>query len=417
MWYNIQEDPPYLLLAREVKSYEVYVTDYISIWFVYFKKNDFLECLKDSNFGLEVEPEELLQKGAKLLKQPTNLRKVEIKKSVSTLEISVTKLFEYSLQLQLKLSEGSKEMFFQNVTYMLLKTVADLKTSQQELRDLLKKKDDEIEEYKSEGKEIALRYLKTKQFNDEEHMRQHQVDKECADLLNIPNTLLDKIVAATHRNEAMSRLCADAVLCLKQTVRHYTDRRTAIYACFLDFKKTFNQIPYDKLWQKMRSEPVVPDEIVVMLEYFYKNQLNTRPRPRLFNPYLYCLFEQLSNARVGCCIQGKIINHISFKDNLVLLGPWPSAIIKLLQKCEDYAKENGFRFNVNKSKLLVFQSPRGRKITMVPRVYLHGTILGKVSRYKYLDHWLSEYLSDSDDFSDMDSDEFSNSDNFSDSED
>ncbi|XP_063533246.1 uncharacterized protein LOC134743611 isoform X3 [Cydia strobilella] len=205
MWYNIQEDPPYLLLAREVKSYEVYVTDYISIWFVYFKKNDFLECLKDSNFGLEVEPEELLQKGAKLLKQPTNLRKVEIKKSVSTLEISVTKLFEYSLQLQLKLSEGSKEMFFQNVTYMLLKTVADLKTSQQELRDLLKKKDDEIEEYKSEGKEIALRYLKTKQFNDEEHMRQHQVDKECADLLNIPNTLLDKIVAATHRNEAIER--------------------------------------------------------------------------------------------------------------------------------------------------------------------------------------------------------------------
>ncbi|XP_063377212.1 uncharacterized protein LOC134664470 isoform X4 [Cydia fagiglandana] len=206
MWHNIQEDPPYLLLSKEViKSYEIYVTDYISIWFVYFKKNDFLECLKDSNFGLEVEPEELLQKGAKLLKQPTNLRKLEVKKNVSTLEISMTKLFEYPLQLKLKLTEGSKEMFFQNVSYMLLKTVADLKTSQQELRDLLKKKDDEIEEYKSEGKEIALRYLKTKQFNDEEHMRQHQVDKECADLLNIPNTLLDKIAAATHRNEAIER--------------------------------------------------------------------------------------------------------------------------------------------------------------------------------------------------------------------
>lgn len=205
MWYTIQEDPPYLLLARALKGYEVYVTDYISIWFVYFKKNDFLECLKDSNFGLEVEPDELIQKGANLLKQPTNLRKMEVKKSVSTLELSMTKLFEYPLQLKLKLAEGSKEMFFQNVTYMLLKTVSDLKTSQQELRDLLKKKDDEIEEYKSEGKEIALRYLKTKQFNDEEHMRQHQVDKECADLLNIPNILLEKIAATTHRNEAIER--------------------------------------------------------------------------------------------------------------------------------------------------------------------------------------------------------------------
>ncbi|XP_047984395.1 uncharacterized protein LOC125224918 isoform X2 [Leguminivora glycinivorella] len=117
----------------------------------------------------------------------------------------MTKLFEYPLQLKLKLAEGSKEMFFQNVTYMLLKTVADLKKSQQELRDLLKKKDEEIEEYKSEGKEIALRYLKTNPFNDEEHMTHHQVDKECADLLHMPYALLEKIAAATHRNEAIER--------------------------------------------------------------------------------------------------------------------------------------------------------------------------------------------------------------------
>ncbi|KAL0832810.1 hypothetical protein ABMA28_000972 [Loxostege sticticalis] len=108
------------------------------------------------------------------------------------------------------------------------------------------------------------------------------------------------------------------------------------------------------------------------------------------------LIEELSSAGVGCSIDGKLINNLSYADDMVLLAPSISAIQKLLRICEKYAEAHGLRYNSTKSEILMFKS-QGHKITSMPPVYLGGIALKQVSRFKYLGHWVTDSLSDDED--------------------
>lgn len=65
-----------------------------------------------------------------------------------------------------------------------------------------------------------------------------------------------------------------AVLCLKHTVRYYTDRETPVYACFLDLSKAFDLVRYDKLWQKLYEDTSLPSELTELFRYWYGHQKN-----------------------------------------------------------------------------------------------------------------------------------------------
>lgn len=65
-----------------------------------------------------------------------------------------------------------------------------------------------------------------------------------------------------------------AILCLKHTVRYYTDRKTPVYACFLDLTKAFDLVSYDVLWSKLSQETDLPAEMTNILRYWYEHQTN-----------------------------------------------------------------------------------------------------------------------------------------------
>lgn len=113
----------------------------------------------------------------------------------------------------------------------------------------------------------------------------------------------------------------------------------------------------------------------------------------LFNLYVNKLIEELSSTRVGCSIDGHIVNSISYADDMVLLSPSISALRRLLGTCEEYAKLHGLLYNVKKSELMVFH-PKSRKVTNTPPVLLNGVGLVRVKVFKYLGHMVTEDLKD-----------------------
>lgn len=208
-----------------------------------------------------------------------------------------------------------------------------------------------------------------------------------------------------------------AVLCLKHTVRYYTDRETPVYACFLDLSKAFDTVSYDKLWQKLYEDSSLPSELIEIFRFWYGNQRNvvkwaeslSEPyrlecgvrqgglsSPRLFSLYVDRLIREISSTMVGCSVDGTFVNNISYADDMVLLGPSVNALNKMLTVCQRYAEAHGLRYNTSKSVLLVFKA-RKKHYECVPPVKLYSTPLTVVKEFKYLGHWVTDTLSDNKD--------------------
>ena len=58
--------------------------------------------------------------------------------------------------------------------------------------------------------------------------------------------------------------------------------------------------------------------------------------PYLFNVYVDELSEQLKMCNVGCSINGHLINHIIYADDLVLISPSSAGLCQLLRECEKF---------------------------------------------------------------------------------
>ncbi|CAH2100477.1 unnamed protein product [Euphydryas editha] len=208
-----------------------------------------------------------------------------------------------------------------------------------------------------------------------------------------------------------------AIMCLKQTVRYYTDRKTQVYACFLDLSKAFDLVSYDVLWHKLRTETSLRPELLSLLQFWYGNQSNVvkwgdamsdpyklscgvrqggLTSPRLFNLFVNQLIEGLGRAGVGCSVDGVFINNISYADDMVLLSPSVGGLRKLLKICEEYAERNGLRYNAKKSEFLVFRG-KNKPTTFQPIIQLCGSPLKQVAEFKYLGHIVNERLIDDDD--------------------
>ncbi|KAL0870815.1 hypothetical protein ABMA27_005740 [Loxostege sticticalis] len=204
-----------------------------------------------------------------------------------------------------------------------------------------------------------------------------------------------------------------AILSLKHTVQYYTDRKTPVYACFLDLSKAFDLVSYEVLWRGLAGRGV-PAELLEMFRFWYSNQTNFvrwadslsgayvlecgvrqggLTSPKLFNIYMNDLIVELSSMRIGCRIDGVSINNISYADDMVLLSPTVGGLKEMLKVCETYATERGLTYNVKKTEYMVFEAA-GKCHNIAVNITLNGLSVKRVTNFKYLGHIITGDLKD-----------------------
>ncbi|XP_047999399.1 uncharacterized protein LOC125240064 [Leguminivora glycinivorella] len=108
------------------------------------------------------------------------------------------------------------------------------------------------------------------------------------------------------------------------------------------------------------------------------------------------LIEALSRQHAGCQVDGVCVNNLSYADDMVLLSASVCGLRRLLRTCEEYAFSHGLKYNVNKSKFMVFETGNN-KLSNIPPVLLGGTRLERVYSFKYLGHVVTADLKDDED--------------------
>ena len=65
----------------------------------------------------------------------------------------------------------------------------------------------------------------------------------------------------------------------------------------------------------------------------------------ILSPYLSVdvLSEELTKCNVGCNLNGYLINHIMYADDLVLISPPPTGLSQLLHECEKFGTRHDLK--------------------------------------------------------------------------
>ena len=213
-----------------------------------------------------------------------------------------------------------------------------------------------------------------------------------------------------YKEKSATDLC---IFTLKECINMYHSLNTPVFICFIDVRSAFDRVSYWKLFTKLLKRGV-PAALVKILAFWYNNQslsvlwngylshkfymTNGIRQGALSSPFLYNVFcdtlnVELNNSSLGCCIGNKMLNNLSWADDMVVMSPSSHALNEMLAICDNYADDHLILYNTKKTKCMVVQS-RACFLHNLPNIMLSGKILNYVKEFTYLGHIISDDLTD-----------------------
>ncbi|XP_050498036.1 uncharacterized protein LOC126879126 [Diabrotica virgifera virgifera] len=174
MWKTFTNDD-HIYMLKVVDSdnnFEIYLSDLMTMWNCILSQEALVQKFQECNPAIEQTPEEYIQHAKNILNEVENAEvgvicdegpcsvRFYIKTHLAT-------NFKFKLKLELDFAQAEEESFTEKMTVPLIQTIILLEKQQEMMRNLLLKKDRELEEYKMEKGEISRSDLITEKFNPE----------------------------------------------------------------------------------------------------------------------------------------------------------------------------------------------------------------------------------------------------------
>ena len=186
-------------------------------------------------------------------------------------------------------------------------------------------------------------------------------------------------------------------------------RKEKLYACFVDFKKAFDTVPRQQLWEHLYKVGVRGTFLAALIS-MYRNVLacvktpagGLTPTfectlgvkqgcplsPTLFGMYvdqLESLLCQKLDDLHAPVLDGSSIPCLLYADNVVLLSRTPCGLQLSLDVLCTFCKSQGLTVNPKKTQVVVFNDHRAPKSYMSTELFTYmGTPVDKVEQYVYL---------------------------------
>ena len=203
------------------------------------------------------------------------------------------------------------------------------------------------------------------------------------------------------------------IYALKEVIEFYRSMNGNVHVCFLDASKGFDRINHRLLFDKLTRRGV-PECLVRILSFWYSSQrmcvrwgstystcfgVSNGVRqggilsPYLFNVYMDKLSSLLNDCGTGCYIGERIVNHLMYADDLVVIAPSGVGLQRLLDVCGGFGLSHDVKYNASKSYVMCCRSRLLRDVR-IPDFSIGGVPIAKVSVVKYLGHFITDDLTD-----------------------
>ena len=198
----------------------------------------------------------------------------------------------------------------------------------------------------------------------------------------------------------------------KETVSHFLENGSNVYACLLDASSAFDRVHYGKLFDVLMKRNMPAVFIRLLLDSYLNQRIcaawgacksdffqatngvkqGSIISPILFTVYVDELIARLQASGLGCNIGRSYIGVLGYADDLTLLSPSVNALSKMVGICEEYAKEYDIVFNCKKTVGIQFGNRCNNCV-----IKLNGNEIKWQRSVKHLGNIIDQKLSDVED--------------------
>jgi hypothetical protein len=203
-----------------------------------------------------------------------------------------------------------------------------------------------------------------------------------------------------------------AIFTLKETIHSYLDKKSTVYASFLDIAGAFDKVNHGILMNKLISLKI-PNVFINIISFMYENQyacvkyknslsnswnIKNGVRqggvlsPFFFSCYIDEILEKISTSGKGTKLGLSYSNIIAYADDLVLISPSVEGLQFLLNLANNETNLIGLKFNPKKCAIMKFGRRSFKNIDSKPMFQLDNVNLKQVEEFKYLGVYINSYM-------------------------
>lgn len=138
----------------------------------------------------------------------------------------------------------------------------------------------------------------------------------------------------------------DHIHTLELLIEKYQEKRTPLYLAFVDYKKAFDSISHNFIWETLTSQNV-ENEYIQVIKSLYNN---SKSRIRLETTGPWFLVER--GVKRGVRIENKYLNYLRFADDLVLISENGTELQYMVESLDYASKCAGLEMNLSKTMLM-----------------------------------------------------------------
>ena len=226
------------------------------------------------------------------------------------------------------------------------------------------------------------------------------LNQRLTDYLN-SNGILSNLQSGFRKESRTS----DNIFVIRTIVNKYFSMSKKLYCCFIDFQKAFDRIWHKGLFLKMKMVGIngnflryIQNSYSSMescvkfssgLSDFFKVKVGTRQgdvlSPTLFNLFINDIVDSLNDANPHpVLLESFKITTLLYADDLVIFSTSPEGLQSTLDALSVYCEKWHLQVNVNKSKVMIFESRRSANCLLRPKFKFNNEVIEEVSEFSYL---------------------------------
>ena len=211
----------------------------------------------------------------------------------------------------------------------------------------------------------------------------------------------------------VNRSCQDHIFALTSIIENRMYQKKDTFACFVDFKKAFDCVNRDLLWEKLSTRFGLFGNFLTALQALYEdvrcvvdvNQTFTDwftvnngvkqgciLSPTLFAMFIDDLVSDINSKQAGVDCQTCSVSALLYADDVVLLAPSSANLQCLIDVVAEWCTKWEMNINTSKTNIVHFRKRLKRKPRSSVIFTFQGNEIVYTSQYKYLGLLLDEHL-------------------------